>query len=200
MTSFTLHSSGKYRWLNQSPAELERYVPYGAEPELIHDLRSKDLIFPAQFTHQSMLVIGTQRTTDYELPPRFLGYQSGASLYIDVPVVKIVGISCSGNLHNYHDGMTFREVLFRCLHGQGITKASIDFLIGPDKKCKEMPHTPIVGDGNTRARGPLELTAYGDWFIISNGQQRGIIAMYAIWQLHQQEGKLRNVKVSGLQT
>ncbi len=136
---------------------------------------------------------------DYEIPFDYREYKDGSVTRldenIDIPVSQIIGINCSGNLDNYVRGMTFREVLFESLHGTGITEDTVNFLLSNDSKDREMPHSPRKDIPKSFSKRGMEVTQYGDWFVITNGQQRGIIAMYLIWQKFGNDGLLKNVNV-----
>ena len=198
MSQNQLKSTGIHKWSRPSRQGLVPYTPYGVEPEAIGELRRRDLASPAPFSHRAMLVQSTLSTTDFELPPGFRPYEYHSPRNMHIPVHRIAGIGNGNHLDNFQNGMTFQEVLFESLHGQGITNESLDFLTGEKSKDLEMPHVPFGDDPKTRSKYSLKLSAYGDWFIITGGQQRGIVAMFAIWQRFGTGGLLHNVTVSGL--
>lgn len=174
----------------------------GSENEVLRRLRDQDLINPAPFTHQTLIEWCGMGAPEFEKPFNYHDYESSSKDWIvvkaDVPVTKIIGIECTGNLDSYSKGMTFREVLFESLHGVGLTEDSVEFLIGPEDKDHQMPHRFNPKLSKSRSTGSLKLTQYGDWFIAGNGQQRVIFAMYAIWQQHGDSGLIKNVSVTRL--
>lgn len=136
---------------------------------------------------------------EYEKPFDYSDYEGGRQEQfknVDIPIEKILGINCTGNLENYKPGMTFREVVFQCLHGSGITEDTVEFLVGNETKDIEMPHSPVPGIPKSRSKGGISASQYGEWFFIGNGQHRGIIAMYLLWQKEGHKGTLKNVSVT----
>ncbi len=190
----------KYKWRINSRSDLKRHMLYGTENEVLQKMRDQDLINPAPFTHQTLISFDGRGAPDFEKPSNFHHNEPKSVEWIeiraDVPVTQIIGLGCTGNLDNYREGMTFREVLFESLHGDGITDESVAFLVGHKSKDLEMPHQFNRNNPKSRSAGGLELSQYGDWFIVHNGHQRSIIAMYAIWQRYGDAGLLRNVTVS----
>lgn len=191
--------SWKYPWKKNSRSELTRLAFKGSENEVLRRLRDQDLINPAPFTHQTLIEWCGMGAPDFEKPFNHdyeSSFKDWTEVKTDVPVTKIIGILCTGNLKSYSKGMTFREVLFESLHGEGITEESVEFLIGPEDKDHQMPHRFNPNFPKSASRGPLKFSQFGDWFIAGNGQQRAIIAMYAIWQQHGDSGLIKNVSVS----
>lgn len=190
----------KYPWRRNSRSPLKRYILYGEENEVLRRLRDQDLINPTPFTHQTLVAFDGTGAPHFEKPFNYQDYESDSMKWIqeraDVPVTKIIGLGCTGNLDNYSDGMTYREVLFESLHGDGVTEESVKFLVGSEDKDHEMPHKFNRDNPKSRSAGGLNISQYGDWFIVNNGQQRSIIAMYAIWQQYGDSGKIQNVTVS----
>lgn len=170
----------------------------GVEPAPIKRLRDLNQKAPAPFTDQTIILPGSS-ARPFELPPGWQEAAHGVTRNTDVPILRIVGVGTLSNMGG-EEGDTFGEALLYRLHGQGITEASIEFLCGVADKSLPMPHEPVLDDPKTRSKRGLQLTRYGDWFVISNGYQRGVISLFAIWHRHGSDGKLRNVEVSGLET
>ena len=193
--------SYRFPWLRASVLGGERYLydENTPEPEPLRWLRDSDLLKPAPFSHRSVLVMSSGNWGEYECPPgwdTYCGSESGAR-NMDVPVDRIAGLGVNSNMAAARDGMTFQEILFKALHGYGMTWETIEFLVGSHDKSAEPPQAPRKDDPKTKMRRGLELSRRGDWFIIENGQQRGIVAMYAIWHRKGKGGLLRNVRVTG---
>lgn len=158
----------------------------GNENSQIATLRANELANPAPFSHRTLLEIhsGFKKGIDFQVPDSFTPVQGDFEIeYKDVPIDRILGVGNAGNFDNYSPGMTFREVLFHCLHGGGLVQESLDFLASNLCKDAEMPHTPIKEFPKTRSKRGLEISQHGEWYVIDNGHQRGIFAMYHIWQL-----------------
>jgi len=119
-----------------------------------------------------------------------------------IPISKIVGIS-QGNLDDYSPGMTFAEVLFRCLHGASLNEASIEYLCGDAVKSDGypgyLPFPQINGLSKVcskyPAKGDMTFARVHDRYYADQGQQRAIVARYAIFQRFGIEGVLSNVHV-----
>ncbi|KAK0039495.1 hypothetical protein Bpfe_031082 [Biomphalaria pfeifferi] len=169
------------------------------EPDPLRWLRDSDLQNPAPFSHRTVLVMSSGASGDYERPTGWGDIREDAAVVMntDVPVDRIAGLGMNTNMAAARDGMTFQELLFKALHGCGMTWETIDFLVGSDDKAQEPPQAKAKDDPKTRMKRGLELSRHGDWFIIENGQQRGIVAMYAIWHRMGPGGMLRNVPVYG---
>lgn len=191
----------KYPWHRTSRMDIKRHSWNGSEEnQELRILRDKDLNNPAPFTHQTLISFDNFGALDFEKPLNFQDYYSDSmrskKVKINVPIKQIIGLSITGNLDNYSEGMSFREVLFESLHGDGIIEESVEFLIGPESKDIDMPHRFNKNNPKSRSSGKLEISQYGDWFIVNNGKQRAIIAMYAIWQRYGDCGLLQNVTVT----
>lgn len=188
----------KYPLYRPSKSNLIRNIGYDVvENEIIKEIRDNEIDNPAPFSDRTL--IDWQFEEQFEKPDGFLKYApklgEKSEGPIDIPIDKIIGVGSTNNLDNHKIGMTFKEVLFEGVHGNGLTQASKNFLLSAESKDKEMPHKPIVGAHKTRSARGVEVTRYGDCFVINNGQQRVIFAMYLIWQRDGAKGVLRNVTV-----
>lgn len=186
-----------YPWEKQSRSNLNRCELNGEENPCLKQLRDNDLLNPAPFSHRTMVILCNDGARDYIKPFDFDPYLTigqWVETRQDVPVGKILGISNPGHLHGFEPGMTYREVLFECLHGYGIIPETLTFLASGENKDHEIPQED---DPNRQkaSRGGMELIQYGDWYVIKNGQQRGIMAMFHIWQTYGGNGLLLNVRV-----
>lgn len=132
------------------------------------------------------------------------------SSLVDIPIKSIVGISSKANLvhERGHDFQvaTFGDALFEALHGASlICPQSLDYLCSPDtikadgvsRKLEQMPQIANITsfDSKYKARGGMTFSRHGDQYIAHAGQQRTIIAMYAIWQRFGDKGMLCNVRL-----
>jgi hypothetical protein len=121
----------------------------------------------------------------------------------DVPIAKLVRIGTTNNLDNYEERMTFGEILFQCLHGASWTKESIDYMCGDAVKSegyagyKKFPQIPGISKCNSKylARGGMTFSLIHGVYYCDQGQQRAIMARYAIFQRFGIEGVLKNVYV-----
>lgn len=125
---------------------------------------------------------------------------------VHVPILSIVGISNFGNLGNPDEIATFGDALFAALHGASLLYPnSLDYLCSDSVKgdmhpsFQEMPEKEGISSvcGKYKARRGIDFSRYGDGYIVNNGKQRTLLAMYAIWQREGPNGMLRNVKLSG---
>lgn len=186
-----------YSWQQSLKQNLNRYKIYSEENQILKQLRDTDLKNPAPFSSQTLIIMDNMGAHQFEKPNGFSALSSPIEeIIVDIPITKIIGISCSGNLNNFSEGFTFREVLFECLHGDGINDKSVRFLMGSKLKNQNMPHERNPENPKSYSKGPLRLIQYGEWFIVSNGQQRAIVAMYAIWQAFGKNGLLKNVTIT----
>jgi len=132
----------------------------------------------------------------------------GRSLCLqDVPISRIAGIANTNQLSNWEQGGTFRDALFAGLHGASITEESIAYL------CSDAIKSSADGDGRAiegfvpfpqrseglqgaeKARGDIQLVLRGQEFFAVQGQQRVIVARFAIFHTFGLGGLLRNVRV-----
>lgn len=189
----------KYPWKRDSRENLTRYTLFSKEENpILSELRNEELRNPAPFSNQTLITLDSvfEKPIGFKMTEPRSKFKEFNS--VDIPITKIIGLEITNNLDNYKEGMTFREVLFECLHGDGITQASIDFLTGSESKNLTLPHTRNKENPKSNSRGPLKITKYGEWYIVENGQQRAIIAMYAIWQKYGNNGTLKNVSINSL--
>ena len=176
-----------------------RYNYYGeSESVALKTLRDNELNNPAPFSRKTLIEYHNFDALSYESPVDFQQFKGGTytNYVMSVPVVRIIGAGTTNNLNNYKSGMTYRDVLFQCLHGGGVDFDSLNFLLSEESKSNDMPHRRINHDRKTRSEGELTLNRFGDYFISSHGHQRTIMAMYWIWQNEGASGMLKNVKVT----
>jgi len=186
----------KYPLYRPSKPNLARNIGYDVvENAIIKEIRDNEIDNPAPFSDRTL--IDWQFEEQFEKPEGFLNHETKlveqSEGPIDIPIDKIIGVGSTNNLDNHRIGMTFKEALFEGVHGNGLTQASKNFLLSAESKDKEMPHKPIVGAHKTRSARGIKATRYGDYFVINNGQQRVIFAMYLIWQRDGAKGVLRAV-------
>lgn len=188
----------KYPLYRSSTSELIRSIGYDeVENEIIQKIRDNEIVNPAPFSDRTL--IDWQFEDEFEKPDGFSNHEPRLGEknedQIDIPIDKIIGVGNTNNLNNHKLGMTFKEALFEGVHGNGLIQASKDFLLSAESKDKEMPHQPIAGAHKTRSEKGIKATRYGDNFVINNGKQRVIFAMYLIWQKDGAKGVLRAVTV-----
>lgn len=183
---------------NSISHDFTRYILNSCgESEGIKLLRDKELQFPAPFGNK-VFVARDNRQNNALTHMEFAKYESEGYIrkYRDnVPIMNIIGGGTSNNLDNYSTGLTYREILFQCLHGIGVTRESLNFLLGHENKSQEMPHNPSALFPKSYSKLDLSLTKYGDYYISSNGHQRAIMAMFWIYQNEGVNGTLKNVLV-----
>ena len=188
-----------YNWDQDLYLPNERYLYCGfPEFEGTKILRDKELENPAPFSRKTLIPYHNFSASGFECPVDFGLYKDNPSRsYIsDVPILGIIGAGTINNLNNYRAGMSYREILFNCLHGAGLSIESLSFLIGEEAKSNEMPHTRILSDRKTRSCGALTFIRFGDYYFSSHGHQRTIFAMYAIWQAKGMKGVIKNVAIT----
>jgi hypothetical protein len=188
-----------YPWINELSEQNHRYNYYGEpQSEALTALRDNELNNPAPFSQKTLIEYHNFDAWGYESPIYFQQFKGRtyATYVMNVPVVRIIGASTTNNLHNYNSGMTYRDVLFQCLHGGGIDFNSLNFLLSEESKSKVMPHRRINHDRKTRSGGESTLNRFGDYFISSHGHQLTILAMYWIWQNDGANASLKNVRVT----
>jgi len=177
---------------------------FGSEREnpFLAQSRNTEQANPAPFSNRELVDFGFDKSNSiYSLVE-----QKGKRSYFveDVPVVDIIGLSNTNNLENYKEGMTFRDVLFNCLHGASLTKESLMYFLGDDLKSDKHQMEPeyrvfpqddkYVG-GKGYARGGVGLTKRGNVYYVDQGKQRTIIAMFYIYQICGVSGLYRKVRV-----
>ncbi|APG27025.1 hypothetical protein A7E78_03765 [Syntrophotalea acetylenivorans] len=191
----------KFPWKRASREDLSPYAyPGRPQNKILTSIREKEKANPAPFSDRTLIRMDNSGAPDFEKPFNFTPFLRAdwveSTENLNIPVCQILGCHSTNNLDNYQPGDTFKEVLFESLHGLGIIEESSKFLVGPASKDIEMPHVRDPEVPKSGSHGPLILSQYGDWFFIKNGQQRGIIAMYLIWQKYGDKGLLKNVKVN----
>lgn len=132
----------KLPWVRISRSDLNRCTFLGEENPSLRLLRDNDLRDPAPFSHRALIVFGNDGAPDYIKPFNFEPYltiDQWIETRQDVPVDRILGIFTDGHLKKFVSGMTFREVLFECLHGYGIIPETLDFLASNNDKDLEIP-------------------------------------------------------------
>jgi len=187
------------KWLQPPTTHTQpRYVTSFGESYGIKLLRDNETRDPAPFSFRTLIETNNNGTGNYESPVDISTYlESGKVITkkMDIPINKIIGAHTTNNLDNYTPGLHYRDILFQCLHGIGITQDSLDFLSGYDDKDKEMPHEPVREVPKSFSKRELEFVKYGDWFVSSNGHQRAIMAMFYLWQTDGDKGSIKNVTV-----
>lgn len=187
-----------FPWVQNRYTIKSRYTLYGySEFDAIRILRDSEEKIPASFSNRTLIPYPNFSMSEFECPVDFSRYNEGfINRYTaDVPILGIIGAGTTNNLDNYQPGMTYRQVLFECLHGAGLGIDALDFLKSDAPKSHEMPHTVIDRISKTRSYGGLELVRFGDYYFSSHGHQRTIYAMFAIWQEDGDKGRLKNVEV-----
>lgn len=169
----------------------------GHESAALERIRDAELINPAPFSHRRFLTengapdeIDCWRPYDTEAYRRW-----DAPAIKDVPILKILGVNNGNHLSNRHEIVSFRDALFIGLHGLGMTEATIEFLCSEADKSEPPPTDHPKGYPGDSRRG-LELIEYDGWYFATSGQQRVIVAMYALWQREGFGGVLRNAVVT----
>lgn len=166
-------------------------------------LRDQELVARAPFSDR--VIVDGWNNTDFTLPydPDYFDAGNYVETVKDVPIGRILGISCAGHLYQNFEsdrGSTFREALFEHLYGGGIIPESLEFLGSDAPKDQEMPQA----EGCHESRSGIIMIECDGWFITQRGQQRVIMGMYHIFQRdgvdgtldeHGDKGKIRNVPV-----
>jgi hypothetical protein len=186
-------------WKKELEEQKTRYVYYGTEEsEAIKLLRDNELSNPAPFSNRTLIEYHNFDARGYESPIDFKKYKGGnyTTYQADVPVLQIIGAGTTNNLNNYQPGLSYQDILFKCLHGGGLNIDSLKFLSSNLCKSNQVPHKRINNDRKTRSEGELTLNRFGDYFISSHGHQRTIMAMYWIWQQEGANGMLKNVRIT----
>ncbi len=177
---------------------------YGNEEEnaILAQIRDEELKNPAPFSNREIVDFGMPKSESlYPLDEQGGEFSDSVE---DVPIIDIVGLSNTNNLDNYEEGMTFRDVLFKCLHGASLTKESLQYFVGDDLKSDKHECNPeftyfpqdekYMGSKGYARRG-VGLTKRGDVFYVDQGKQRTIIAMFHIYQVFGSGGLFRRVRV-----
>ncbi len=177
---------------------------WGDEPEnpWLKVIRDNELANPAPFSGLPLLVGGGPENIA-KCPDLGSEIRGGHCVVADVPVIDIVAINVDGNLDNYERGMTFREVLFNCLHGHSLTQHTLDWFLSDCVKADHRRHSPeyVAYPQNenvpAKAKGTrgVELTRYGNKYVIEQGKQRTLIAMFWIFQNRGPAGLFKGVGV-----
>lgn len=106
-------------WTKELEEQKTRYVYYGTEEsEAIKLLRDNELSNPAPFSNRTLIEYHNFEARGYESPIDFKKYKDGnyTTYKADVPVLQIIGAGTTNNLHNYKSGLSYQDILFRCLH------------------------------------------------------------------------------------
>jgi len=164
----TVKSMPLHPWAKELCIPEKRYTYSGyPEFEAIRILRDNELGKETDFSNRTLIQYHNHSTLGYECPVDFEKYNGAITSYkMDVPIINIIGAGTTNNLNNYIPGMTYREVLFQCLHGAGVDRRSLDFLLSAESKDLEMPHTRIDNDRKTRSERALKLVRFGDYFFV----------------------------------
>lgn len=169
--------------------------------EMLRETEEANLSF---FASRPVLLMDSEFTLRRLPESRFI---SGARHYVlaDVPIAQIAGIFLSSALSRqelpFVEGVSFRQVLFAHLHGASLNEMSLPYLVGPQVKhpdydhYAEFPQTDEYKGTSGQARGGISLTKRGAWYFADQGQQRVIMAMFAIAHAMGPSGALRNVRV-----
>jgi len=190
----------KIPWQQQRPSrQLIRLKPEGyPENPVLSRIRDEEIRNPAPFGNKT-LIMQTNHFEKFDYPPGFNAkpkYLVGNGSYVDIPIRRIAGVLL-GNLYEYEPGMTFREVLFNCLHGLHFNEDSIEFLMSDEPKNDPPPYNRAFKHHGGTPRGGIGFSKYGDWFLVNQGTQRVLLSMFAIYQRDGIEGTLKNVPTSG---
>lgn len=178
----------KIKWEQalKDPGSMTRYN-VGNENQIIRKIRDREIENPAPFSHRTLLMLSREQFSNQEFPFNIDGngvYQGIDRGLQDVPIKQIIGILLPNNLGfdgDYDYSTTYREALFERLHGKSFTAASCRFLLSKQSKAEEMPDDTSVAS-KYRARGGMILHQYDDYYFVVQGQQRGIIAIYLLFQ------------------
>ncbi|HHX8660081.1 TPA: hypothetical protein ACVO40_004627 [Vibrio diabolicus] len=172
------------------------------ENKIIAMIRDQEIQNPAPFSNKEVLDFSDEDVKN-EIFFDVAG-KSPKDIICDVPVLNILGVSGTNNFDNFEKGMTFRDVLFNCLHGKSLITESLDYFSGSDVKSDlhrshkgyvEFPQDQACS-GKEYARRGVGLIGWEDRFYVSQGKQRSIIAMFWIYQNYGSAGAYRNVGVT----
>jgi len=185
---------------------MDRHFILGKENEQMREIRDGEEKNPAPFGSKTFLLL------DHPESLRVLEHSPGdlksLRTYIgDVPISKIVGMRKETWLEGFQHGMTFRDVLFKCLHGQSLVPESLDYFLSSRMKahskcCTEgfyyFPQDDELKGTDAYGRKGIRFARRGDYYFVEQGQQRSIMAMFWIFQKIGIEGKLQQVDVESI--
>lgn len=196
----------------KSRDNLARYSVDGKQNEIIEMIRDEELKNPAPFSDNVLLIFGSYDMSEINkivhVPEKLYETDGGGreDFVDDIPILKIAGIENRGNLaSNYEYGMTFREVLFECLHGRSLTDKSLEYFLSTDLKAngcerengfREFDQTVEKIDSKYIGRNGIGLTQRHGYFYCDQGKQRTIIAMFYIYQKEGVDGFLKKVRIN----
>lgn len=181
---------------------MNRYKLFESENQFISLIRDNELLNPAPFS--SDILLDFSQTQVEQVHPLEIKNHERNNFIESVPIQSIVGIDNTNNLDNYEKGMTFREVLLECLHGESLIKESLDYFIGEDVKSdydsdhpqyREFPQNPQWKGTSAFGRSGVGVTKRGDVYYIDQGKQRSIMAMFGIFQNSGINGLYKNIRV-----
>lgn len=164
---------------------------------MLREMRDQELRRPAPFSGRRFVSDGRLHQALRPVPNKAVERrrcEQQRRIWVDVPITRIVGITCAGHLSNVTMLNSFRDVLFYGLHGLGTTQDTVDFLCSDADKSEPPPQDYPRQPGSSK--GALLLSEHSGWYIVGNGQQRAVIAMFALWQREGMKATLKNVPVS----
>lgn len=184
--------------------QVRHTFPGRPENEFIAMIRDNELKRPAPFSSKPLLVESDPRS--FEICPELMHVPVKAEVVVsDVCISDIIGIGNANNLDNFEFGMTFRDVLFCCLHGESLVAESLEYFLDDRLKANHLSHWRSAfcefpqREGVTgKAKGyrGIDLVQRGSKYYVENGKQRTLIAMFWIFQNYGEHGKLRSVSVT----
>jgi hypothetical protein len=172
------------------------------ENEFIALIRDNELKNPAPFSNRKLLVEDDSRS--FEEYPELRYVERDTKEVIDnVPIIDIVAIATPTNMEPFEYGMTFREVLFECLHGHSLTQETLDYFLSDCLKSDRhendaaYQHYPQNDDVDPKAKGRrgVGITQRGRKYLVDQGQQRTLLAMFWIFQNEGISGTFKQVRV-----
>jgi hypothetical protein len=186
---------------------MERFTWLGEENECIRQIRDEELRNPAPFSSKQLFEVDHQGATTQHPGLQYDPLACPEYFVADVPIRRIVAISTGNNMEPFKNGMSFRQVLFGCLHGHSLIPASLDYFLSDCLKSDkhtthadycEYPQSNAV-DSSLKGfgRGGIGLTQRGEYLYVDQGQQRTLLAMFWIYQNVGEDGLLKGVRVLG---
>lgn len=163
-------------------------------------IRDNELRNPAPFSKTKILLMDDERTIT-EFPETKPLNRDSINFVEDVPIIHIAGISIPTHLDNFEYGMTFREVLFECLHGASLIQESLDYFLSDCHKSDmhgltaNFPQDKGYQGTSAYGRKGVGLTKRSNRFFVDQGQQRTLMAMFWIFQNKGSSGLYKKVRV-----
>jgi hypothetical protein len=177
----------------------------GEQPnQVLECIRDAEEASPAPFSSKPLLLMDTEYTLRLH-PETTHRSRNTEKRLADVPIAKILGIllptALSRRELQFKEGTTFRSVLFQYLHGASLNEDSVSYLFGDAVKHQrypgflEFPQSREYIGTEAYARRGIAFTKRADWYFADQGQQRAVLAMFAVFQRFGNSGVIRNVEV-----